>query len=120
MRVIRLESVDSTNIYAKSHIQDLSDRDVVQTMRQTHGRGRLNRCWVDLGENNLFFSIVLKPSKDFKPVYANLTQYACVVLSKIFENYGVNAQIKWPNDVMIDGIRKISGIFYHVFVYKEN
>lgn len=110
MRVIRLETVDSTNIYAKSHIEVLCDKTVVQAMRQTHGRGRLNRNWVDLGENNLFFSIVLKPSTDFKPLYANLTQYACVVLSNILENYGINAQIKWPNDIMIDGERKISGI----------
>lgn len=110
MKVIELETVDSTNIYAKSHIGDLCNGAVVHALRQTQGRGRLNRKWVDLGENNLFFSIVLKPSKDFKPVYANLTQYACLCLAKVFENYGVNAQIKWPNDIMIDGLRKISGI----------
>ena len=110
MDVIELETIDSTNIYAKSHVKNLRDKTVVHAKRQTQGRGRLNRNWVDLGKGNLFFSIVLKPSTDFKPIYANLTQYACVVLSKIFENYGVNAQIKWPNDIMIDGMRKISGI----------
>lgn len=110
MNVIELKIVDSTNIYAKSHIQDLCDKTIVHALHQTKGRGRLNRTWVDLGDDNLFFSIVLKPSNEFKPVYSNLTQYASVVLSKILENYGVNAQIKWPNDIMIDGERKISGI----------
>ncbi len=110
MKVIKLETVESTNIYAKSHIEDLCDKTVVHAKHQTQGRGRLNRSWVDLGKDNLFFSIVLKPSKEFNAVYSNLTQYACVILSRIFEKYGINAKIKWPNDIMIDGLRKISGI----------
>ena len=110
MRVIRLEETKSTNTYAKEHLSLLDDRSVVHALRQTHGRGRLNRTWVDLGENNLFFSIVLKPLNNFKPVYSNITQYASVILCRIFENYGLNPKVKWPNDVMIDGKRKICGI----------
>ena len=110
MKVLTFEEIDSTNSYAKSHIKDLEDRSVVHALRQTSGRGRLNRRWVDLGEGNLFFSIVLRPSEDFRPVYSNLTQYASLVLVKILEKYGVSPKIKWPNDVMIDGERKISGI----------
>lgn len=110
MRVIRLEETKSTNTYSKENLTLLEDKTVVHALRQTHGRGRLNRTWVDLGENNLFFSIVLKPSTDFKAVYSNLTQYASVILCRIFENYGLNPKVKWPNDVMIDGQRKICGI----------
>ena len=110
MRVIKLEETKSTNTYSKENLTLLEDKTVVHALRQTHGRGRLNRTWVDLGENNLFFSIVLKPSTDFKAVYSNLTQYASVILCKIFENYGLNPKVKWPNDVMIDGQRKICGI----------
>ena len=110
MRVIKLEETKSTNTYSKENLTLLEDKTVVHALRQTHGRGRLNRTWVDLGENNLFFSIVLKPSTDFKAVYSNLTQYVSVILCKIFENYGLNPKVKWPNDVMIDGQRKICGI----------
>lgn len=110
MRVIKLEETKSTNTYSKEHITLLEDKTVVHALRQTQGRGRLNRVWIDLGENNLFFSIVLKPSNSFKPVYSNLTQYASIILCKIFENYGLNPKVKWPNDVMIDGKRKICGI----------
>ena len=110
MRVIKLEETKSTNTYSKENLALLEDKTVVHALRQTQGRGRLNRTWVDLGENNLFFSIVLKPSADFKSVYSNLTQYASVILCKIFENYGLNPKVKWPNDVMIDGKRKICGI----------
>lgn len=110
MRVIRLEETDSTNNYAKSHIREFEDRTVIHALKQTNGRGRLNRCWVDLGSGNLFCSIVLKPSFTFNAVYSNLTQYACVVLCKVLEKFDICPKIKWPNDVMIDGQRKISGI----------
>ncbi len=110
MNVIRLEEVDSTNNYAKSHIADLEDRSVVHAIRQTNGRGRFDRTWVDLGPNNLFFTIILKPCSEFSSVCPNITQYACIILCRIFENYGINPKIKWPNDVMIEGKRKISGI----------
>ncbi len=110
MNIIKLEETESTNLYAKSHINDFGDRTVIITKAQTGGRGRLNRKWIDLGDGNLFFSLILKPSAAFKSVYSNITQYASVVLCKILENYSLNAKIKWPNDVMIDGERKISGI----------
>ena len=107
--IIELEKVDSTNLYAKSNLAELADRDVVCADVQTCGRGRFERAWVDLGSGNIFMSIVLKPSNEFKPVYANLTQYFSVVLCEIFEEYGLKPQIKWPNDVLIDG-KKIAGI----------
>lgn len=110
MKIIKLEETESTNTYSKEHLTLLEDRTVVHALHQTNGRGRLNRTWVDLGDNNLFFSIILKPSKNFNSVYSNLTQYTSVILCKIFENYGLNPKVKWPNDVMIDGKRKICGI----------
>ena len=110
MNVIKLEEIDSTNSYAKQNIDTLSDKSIIHALRQTSGRGRFNRKWIDLGDNNLFFSIVLKPSDKYINVLSNITQYACVVLCNILEKYGVKALIKWPNDVMIDGERKISGI----------
>lgn len=110
MKVIRLEEIDSTNTYAKTHMENLEDKTVIHALRQTKGRGRFNRTWIDLGSDNLFISIVLKPDKKYSNILPNITQYACVVLCRILEKYGVNPKIKWPNDVMIDGTRKISGI----------
>ncbi len=110
MKVIKLTRTESTNTYAKLHIDELEDKSVVHALRQTEGRGRFNRSWVDLGDENLFFSIVLKPSPYSISVLPNITQYACLILCKILENYGTNPKIKWPNDIMIDGERKISGI----------
>lgn len=109
MERIYLESVDSTNKWAKENIENIADFSLVYTYNQTAGRGRMNREWNNLGTDNIYASIVLKPSKVMKTVYSNLTQYLCVVLAKTLEEYGVKTQIKWPNDVKING-KKICGI----------
>lgn len=109
MEIIRLDETESTNSYAKTHIDEFADRTAVHALKQTQGRGRLARKWVDLGLNNLYLSIVLKPSDTFNEIYPNLTQYLSVALSKVLETYGLKPQIKWPNDVLING-KKIAGI----------
>ncbi len=111
MELLYLETVDSTNKYAKEYIKELSDKTVVYTYNQTSGRGRLERKWNYMGEDNIYASIVLKPSSEMKEVYSNLTQLLCVVLAEVMEEYNPISppKIKWPNDIRING-KKISGI----------
>lgn len=109
MELIFKEELGSTNAYVKEHMSELSDTTVVYTSRQTNGRGRLTRKWADVGENNIYMTFCLKPSKNFENVYSNLTQYLSVSLCKTLTKYGVNSQIKWPNDVLVNG-KKIAGI----------
>ncbi len=118
MDLIFLEEIDSTNKYAKDHIDEIPDSTIVYTDNQTAGRGRLNRKWSYMGKANIYASIVLKPSDDMKPVYSNLTQLLCVLLCQTFEEYGVEPKIKWPNDIQINK-KKISGILAEV-VFREN
>lgn len=109
MEKIYLERVDSTNKWAKAHIKELKDKTLVYTYNQTAGRGRLNRTWNNTGSDNIYASIVLKPSEIMKDVYSNLTQYLCIILAETMEEYNVAPKIKWPNDIQING-KKISGI----------
>ena len=111
MKYLYLEEIDSTNKYAKNGIEvnDINDMTVVYTYKQTDGRGRLQRKWSYAGEDNIYASIVLKPSSKMKEVYSNLTQLLCVVLAETFEEYGVEPKIKWPNDIKVNS-KKISGI----------
>ena len=109
MKKIYLGSINSTNSWAKEHIKELEDKSVIYSFNQTSGRGRLNRSWCNLGEENLFLSIFLKPSDSFLDIYNNLTQYLSLVLVRVFEDYGIKAQIKWPNDLKINN-KKIAGI----------
>ena len=117
--IIELDEVTSTNLYAKTNLSDIADRTVVFAVKQTAGRGRFQRAWVDLGCGNIFMSIVLKPSNVFKPLYANVTQYLSVVLCKVLEEYGLEPEIKWPNDVQITG-KKIAGILSETVVQGQN
>lgn len=109
MNVIILDTVNSTNLYAKENIDNFSDKTVIIAKKQTDGRGRFTRKWVDFGYGNLFMSIVLKPSAEFVDTYSNLTQYLSVILCKTIESYNLKTQIKWPNDVLING-KKVAGI----------
>ncbi len=119
MRVITLEEVDSTNLYAKNNLHVLEDRTIIHAQRQTSGRGRLTRKWIDFGPGNLFASFVLKPSSDFDEKYSNLTQYLSVVLARVLEKYGLEPKIKWPNDVLING-KKIAGILSETVMQGAN
>ena len=113
MERVYLEEVDSTNKWAKEHISELKHLSVVYTYNQTSGRGRLERKWNYNGKDNIYASIVVKPSSGLKEVYSNLTQYLCVILAEVFEEYTSpiypSPKIKWPNDIRING-KKISGI----------
>ena len=109
MELIFLEEVESTNKYAKEHIKNFNDMTLIYTDNQTNGRGRLDRKWSFGGKDNIYASIILKPSNEMKEIYSNLTQYLCVILAQTFEEYGVTPTIKWPNDIQING-KKISGI----------
>ena len=109
MELLFLETVDSTNKYAKEHLTELRDLTIVYAGFQSAGRGRLQRKWNSCSGENLYASIILKPSTELKDVYSNLTQYLSLVLAEVFEEYDISPKIKWPNDVRIDG-KKISGI----------
>ena len=109
MKLLFLEEVESTNKFAKELINELDDKTVIFANIQTAGRGRLGRTWVCSGKNNIYASIILKPSFEMKELYSNLTQYLCVILAQTIEEYGLEPKIKWPNDIQVNG-KKISGI----------
>ena len=109
MELLYLETVDSTNKYAKENLSNIADKTLIYAGTQTAGRGRLNRKWNSNSGENLYGSFVLKPSKELKEVFSNLTQYLSLVLAEVFEEYQLIPTIKWPNDVRING-KKISGI----------
>lgn len=109
MKYLYLDTVDSTNKYAKENVKNIQDETVIYTYKQTAGRGRLQREWNFTGEDNIYASIVLKPSDEMHEVYSNLTQLLCLNLAQVMEEYGVEPKIKWPNDIRING-KKVSGI----------
>jgi BirA family biotin operon repressor/biotin-[acetyl-CoA-carboxylase] ligase len=75
---------------------------------QTRGRGRLSREWLS-PEGGIYFTLVLRPS--ISPAYApriNLIA-SIAVAATIRKLFGLKAELKWPNDVLIEG-KKVCGI----------
>lgn len=102
------ESVGSTNEAAVEKARDgVSEGYVVLAGKQTAGRGRRERDW-ESPEGGVYTSVVLRPS--FGPRDASLVTLATsVAVSRAVEAQDVEATIKWPNDVLVDG-RKVCGI----------
>ncbi len=103
------EELGSTNDRAKELAEEGAEHgEVVVAETQTAGRGRRGRSWASPGRKNLTFSVVLRP--DLPPARApELTLVASVAVCEALRQAGVDARIKWPNDVLASG-RKIAGI----------
>jgi len=81
---------------------------IVIAEAQTRGRGRLSREWLS-PEGGIYFTLILRPR--ISPAYApriNLMA-AVAVAATIRKLFGLKAELKWPNDVLIGG-RKVCGI----------
>lgn len=104
------DSIDSTNSFAKRIAKDGAPHGtLIVSEEQTAGRGRLGRTWESQRGIGLYFSLILRP--DLPPADApQLTTVAAVAVARVLrDRYNVDARLKWPNDVLIEG-RKICGI----------
>jgi BirA family biotin operon repressor/biotin-[acetyl-CoA-carboxylase] ligase len=86
---------------------------VVVAEEQTEGRGRLDRSWQSPPRAGLTFSVLLRPSLEpeqlgWVPLWGGLA-----VAMAVREHAEVEAFLKWPNDVLIDG-RKVAGLLAEV------
>ncbi len=105
--VIYLTSVPSTMDAARAEaLKRAAEGTVVIAGEQTGGRGRLKRQWLS-PEGNIALSIVLYPDIAHLPYLIMIASLAAVY--SIESVTGVKAQIKWPNDVLIDE-KKVCGI----------
>ena len=104
------DEVDSTNDVLIGLIGEgtATDGTVVVSDSQTAGKGRLGRRWVSPAGSNLYLSALFCPeiSSQESSVFTFLASCALV---DVFSGYGVDATIKWPNDILVGG-RKISGV----------
>ena len=108
-RIIRHDSVTSTNDVAKQIARQAGAGTVVWTGEQTQGRGTRGRIWVSPAGANLLFSVVLKPPIPPEEI-SRLSLVAAVgVAEYLIRMCGLPARTKWPNDVRVDG-KKIAGI----------
>jgi BirA family biotin operon repressor/biotin-[acetyl-CoA-carboxylase] ligase len=114
--ILVLEETESTNDFAMQRgLQGAEGGLAVFAERQTAGRGRFGRRWESASHKGLWFSLLLRPSLPL-PQWSRLTTWAAVALaSAIEEMIRARAEIKWPNDIYLEG-KKAAGILAEVGV----
>ena len=108
--IIRLNTVDSTNRYAKRlALEGAGHKTLVMADEQTQGRGRRGRGWISPAGEGIFMSLILRPDlpPERIPMLSLHTALAvCMAVSRVT---GLEAKIKWPNDIVLGG-RKVCGM----------
>jgi len=105
-----LASTPSTNILAKKLAEDgaLHGTAVIAT-NQTKGRGRLGKSWYSAAGKGLYCSIIVRTRLSVED-YPKITLAAGLAVAFAIDRIaGVFSQLKWPNDIFIDG-KKCGGI----------
>ncbi len=103
------KEVMSTNTVAKFLSEnDVNNGTVILSEKQSGAKGRLGKSWESpLG--GIWLSLVVKPNVDHSKI-PMITLATGVAVVKTLERIGIeNAEIKWPNDVMIND-KKVCGI----------
>jgi BirA family transcriptional regulator, biotin operon repressor / biotin---[acetyl-CoA-carboxylase] ligase len=101
---LHLRTTDSTNERAKALAAAAHHGLLVTAAEQTAGHGRQGRSWSAPAGEGLLMSLVLHDWPELLPLVAAVA---------VAETVGEPAQIKWPNDVLLDG-RKVAGILVEV------
>jgi len=117
-RILVLDITRSTNSDAMALGREgEAEGTVVIAEEQTAGRGRLGRTWESSRGVNLSLSILLRPA--IAPWLApQLSLVAGIAVAETVREEGIDARIKWPNDVVVVGegnrLRKLSGLLTEI------
>lgn len=105
------ETIGSTNTTALSWLEEgAADGSIVFANHQQAGKGRKQRHWVTNPGSAIALSIIMKPTQQEKEYLQFFSAVAALALVQVLqEKYQITAQIKWPNDVLIQQ-RKCAGI----------
>ncbi len=105
-KVLMFDKIPSTQTYAHGLIErgNAENCMVICAAAQSAGYGRYNRSWVS-HHGNLYISIIYDA-----PVRRPQIAYSvAVAVAETIKSFGVDAQIKWPNDILIAG-QKVCGV----------
>lgn len=109
-RRIILDETDSTNSYAKRLIAGGFEGEAVITAKhQTAGRGRQGKSFYSPEGTGLYMSLILRPDADSGQFTLLTAATAVAVCQAIEELTALTPEIKWVNDIYIEG-RKVCGI----------
>ena len=109
-KIIEFKEIDSTNDEARRLIdKGLGEGVVVVADSQTKGRGKPGSGWFSPSQLGIYLSVIVKPYKNPKELASITVIGAQAVINVINMFSSLKADIKLPNDVILNG-KKISGI----------
>lgn len=113
-RIIWYDRLDSTNDEALRQIREIDNLSVIAAREQTAGRGQRGNTWTAAPGENLTFSLVLRFGPGGLPAFPaagqfRLTAMMTLAVRQYLAGRGIDARIKWPNDLYV-GDRKICGM----------
>lgn len=104
------QSIDSTNSEGNRLAKEGAPHGtLIVANEQRAGRGRAGRRWITAPDSAIAMSIVVRPDQILANDWQKVNAIAALAVVKVLEDYGLSAEIKWPNDVLLDG-KKVAGI----------
>jgi BirA family biotin operon repressor/biotin-[acetyl-CoA-carboxylase] ligase len=115
---IHFDTIDSTNTWVKKNGHTLDPKGIscITALEQTAGRGRFSRKWLSPRGDiyaTLFFTV-----PQGCPYLHNLGQLLAFSCAAVLKAKGFEAEIKWPNDLLISG-KKVAGVLCETFSLNE-
>ena len=106
-----LPEVASTNVLLREKAgSGLQEGYCVIANAQTKGKGRLGRSFYSPSDTGVYLSLLLRPAERSPTDAIKITTMAAVAACRAIEQVSEKqAQIKWVNDIFMDG-KKVSGI----------
>lgn len=105
--ILYFDEVNSTNEKANELAANVEEGTVIIAEKQKKGIGRFGRVWIS-PKGGVYVSVILKPK--ISPIDASkMTLIAGIAVAKVIRKLGLDAKLKWPNDVLIHG-KKVGGI----------
>jgi len=108
--IVFYETVDSTQRLAHEMAHNgATEGTIVIADEQTGGRGRMSRQWHSPRQQGIWMSMILRPNLPPQKAPQFTLIAAVAAVQAIEEVAGLNPEIKWPNDILIQG-KKMTGI----------
>lgn len=110
-QLINLEQVGSSNDVALEAARSgAADGLVVWAQQQTMGRGQRNHIWESQPKSSLTFSVLFRPNQEELTMLGRFTALGALAVAQAVQSKtGVEARVKWPNDVLLNS-KKICGV----------
>ena len=105
--VVYFDKINSTNAAGKN--SNCTANTLFVAEMQSDGRGRNGRKWISPKGSGVWMSIVTLPKIKVDNVSQITLVAGLAVCESLNNNFGIDAKIKWPNDIVVDG-KKLCGI----------